>query len=167
MGEVDCAHCGHLGANFQGVIQGKNNYIDGLDSDRPEDGTRIDGASQDAKFRASTQGADEELRLHPIGVGDEDRYRGRRRRRIDAHATGLRVKRFRVDLRVRQGGTQGNNKDNSGETLKSGQWVSMLWKSSAGCAHFGEAFRRLQRYCKNTARFQIFKVSFSQRLVIP
>ncbi|HZZ16936.1 MAG TPA: hypothetical protein VFE08_13355 [Candidatus Sulfotelmatobacter sp.] len=80
MGEMDCAHCGHLDANFQGVIQGKNNYVDGLGSDRTEDGTRIDGASQDAKFGASTQGADEQLRLHPVGVGDEDRYRERRRR---------------------------------------------------------------------------------------
>ena len=72
VGKMDAAHGGHLIGDADGMIEREHYYFGGSGCDGVKDRGYVDGAGGDAELGASAQGAGEELRLHAVGVGDED-----------------------------------------------------------------------------------------------
>ena len=69
---MNAAHGRHLIGDADGVIQGEHDYFRGRGCDGVEDRSNVDGAGGDVELGAAAQGAGEELRLHAVGIGDED-----------------------------------------------------------------------------------------------
>ena len=104
VGKMNAPHRRHLAGDADGVIQGKNNHFGGSGGNRLKDGGNIDGAGGNAELRAPAQGAGEKLRLHAIGVRNEDSDCGNGGGRR-THQTGLRRETVIVWCRDLRGGT--------------------------------------------------------------
>lgn len=69
---MNAAHGRHLIGDADGMIQGEDDDFGGRAGDGVEDRGYVDGAGGDAELGAAAQGAGEKLRLHAVGIGDED-----------------------------------------------------------------------------------------------
>jgi hypothetical protein len=69
---MDTAHRGQLVRNAHRVIQRKNNHSGWSRGDGLEDRGDIDWAGGDAELGAPAQGAGQKLRLHAVGIRNED-----------------------------------------------------------------------------------------------
>lgn len=138
MGEMDAAHGRHLAGDADGVIQGEHYYFSWRGGDGMEDRGDVDWAGGDFELGTAAQGAGKELRLHAVGIGnqDSDRGWGRRHELESSEWSGFES---RLDLRDESGGTQGNMSHYSREAFKSGKRDVVLWKNRDGSDWDGES----------------------------
>ena len=69
---MNAAHGRHLIGDVDGVVQGKHDYFGWRARDGVQDRGDVDGAGGDAELGAAAQGAGEKLRLHAVGISNED-----------------------------------------------------------------------------------------------
>lgn len=91
MKKMDAAKRGHLTGEANGTIKREKDDPGRVCCDRLKDGVDVDGAGGDVELGTSAQGASEKLRLHLVGVSDENRGGYWDSRRWRTHGTGLPV----------------------------------------------------------------------------
>ena len=69
---MNAAHGRHLVGDADGMIQGEHDYFGRGGGDGVEDRSYIDWAGGDFELGTAAQGAGQELRLHAVGIGDQD-----------------------------------------------------------------------------------------------